>query len=330
MRGPIHIVATFADACGGSEGRAVHLYELLREHAEVRLWTEQTPDPVLARQWPIERIVLSRWHFPHRGDVIFVGAPRFGTWVHLAHLGRVTVIYNSDRPDRLERRLRGLARARAEELRVVFASERIAASVPHEGTVQLSPIDLERFAPAPDASRAQLRRTGATLPFRIGRHSRDERYKHGESDPALYRRLADAGCEVQVRGGTCLEGEINGTVGVRLEAVSPREPERFLQGLDAFIYRTRTDWFEASARVVVEALACGLPVVADRRGGYVEYIEDGVNGFLFESDDEAYEQLLTLARDPELHERMGSAARASAEELYAPRALQKIVDFYVD
>lgn len=42
---------------------------------------------------------------------------------------------------------------------------------------------------------------------------------------------------------------------------------------------------EAFGIVILEAMACGLPVVASRNGGIVDIIEDGVNGYLFEIGD---------------------------------------------
>jgi UDP-glucose:tetrahydrobiopterin glucosyltransferase len=44
-------------------------------------------------------------------------------------------------------------------------------------------------------------------------------------------------------------------------------------------------WNEAYGNVVVEAMACGVPVVAYRRGGPGELVEPGVNGLLVEPDD---------------------------------------------
>ncbi|MFM2079793.1 MAG: hypothetical protein RLZZ219_475 [Cyanobacteriota bacterium] len=44
-------------------------------------------------------------------------------------------------------------------------------------------------------------------------------------------------------------------------------------------------WNEAYGNVVVEAMACGVPVVAYRRGGPAELVQPGVNGFLVEPDD---------------------------------------------
>ena len=44
-------------------------------------------------------------------------------------------------------------------------------------------------------------------------------------------------------------------------------------------------WNEAYGNVVVEAMACGVPVVAYRRGGPGELVEPGVNGLLVPADD---------------------------------------------
>jgi len=46
-------------------------------------------------------------------------------------------------------------------------------------------------------------------------------------------------------------------------------------------------WVEAFGNVVVEALACGVPVVAYRRGGPQEIVKSGVTGWLVEPDSVA-------------------------------------------
>lgn len=43
-------------------------------------------------------------------------------------------------------------------------------------------------------------------------------------------------------------------------------------------------WMEAFGNVAIEALACGVPVIAYRCGGPGEIIEDGKSGFLVEPD----------------------------------------------
>lgn len=44
-------------------------------------------------------------------------------------------------------------------------------------------------------------------------------------------------------------------------------------------------WVEALGRVALESLCCGVPIIAYRRGGPGEIIEDGVSGFLVTPDD---------------------------------------------
>ena len=44
-------------------------------------------------------------------------------------------------------------------------------------------------------------------------------------------------------------------------------------------------WNEAYGNVVVEAMACGVPVLAYRRGGPGELVQPGVNGWLVDPDD---------------------------------------------
>lgn len=68
---------------------------------------------------------------------------------------------------------------------------------------------------------------------------------------------------------------------------------------------------------VVQYMAAGLPVVAQRTGSNAEVIEDGSNGFLVETPREWYERLSVLARDAELRRRMGTAARQTAVERFS-------------
>ena len=44
-------------------------------------------------------------------------------------------------------------------------------------------------------------------------------------------------------------------------------------------------WNEAYGNVIVEALACGVPVVAYKRGGPSEIIQHGQTGYLADPDD---------------------------------------------
>ena len=59
---------------------------------------------------------------------------------------------------------------------------------------------------------------------------------------------------------------------------------------------------------LLQYLAVGLPAVASPVGVNSDIIVDGDNGFLATTEDEWYERLHALCRQPELRTRMGQAA----------------------
>jgi glycosyltransferase involved in cell wall biosynthesis len=70
--------------------------------------------------------------------------------------------------------------------------------------------------------------------------------------------------------------------------------------------------------VLVEAMACGLPVVATGISGIPELVEDGVNGLLVAPDDPdaLAAAILRVAGDPELARRLGAAGRVTVAERF--------------
>lgn len=76
-------------------------------------------------------------------------------------------------------------------------------------------------------------------------------------------------------------------------------------------------WVEAFGNVAIEALACGVPVIAYRRGGPAEIVEEGKTGFLVEPDSvaglvEAIQRLDQINRD---------TCRQQAEAKYSTQAM---------
>jgi N-acetyl-alpha-D-glucosaminyl L-malate synthase BshA len=59
---------------------------------------------------------------------------------------------------------------------------------------------------------------------------------------------------------------------------------------------------------VQEAMACGVPVIANNVGGLPDLISDGTNGYLVNSDEETEERLRTLISSPEKRTSMGACA----------------------
>jgi glycosyltransferase involved in cell wall biosynthesis len=56
------------------------------------------------------------------------------------------------------------------------------------------------------------------------------------------------------------------------------------------------DWPEPFGLILIEALACGTPVIARRRGSVPETIRDGVTGFVRETDEELTQAVREVSR----------------------------------
>lgn len=81
--------------------------------------------------------------------------------------------------------------------------------------------------------------------------------------------------------------------------IGDSEKSAFLGGADALLFPIA--WPEPFGLVMIEAMACGTPVVAYDCGSVPEVIEDGVTGFIVRGEDEAVE---ALRRIPSLSRRV--------------------------
>ena len=86
----------------------------------------------------------------------------------------------------------------------------------------------------------------------------------------------------------------------------------FMRDIDVFLYINEPELPETWCRSVTEAMASGLPVVAENRGGIAEQIEHGENGFLCETDEEFIDCLDRLASKPGLRWTLGRKAHVKA------------------
>ncbi|MCP9799230.1 glycosyltransferase family 1 protein [Synechococcus sp. RedBA-s] len=98
---------------------------------------------------------------------------------------------------------------------------------------------------------------------------------------------------------------------------------------DAFLFPSST---ETLGLVLLEAMAAGCPVVGANRGGIPDIVTDGVNGCLYDPDDDASltAATLRLLASPERREQLRLAARQEAERWGWAGATAQLRRFYRD
>ena len=86
-------------------------------------------------------------------------------------------------------------------------------------------------------------------------------------------------------------------------------------------------WYDPCSLVVLEALACGRPVITTRFNGAAELMEDGREGFLLDAPDQTDRLAEAMKRllDPALRARLGAAARLAVEPYSIQRNFREMM-----
>ncbi|MNH48557.1 D-inositol 3-phosphate glycosyltransferase [compost metagenome] len=105
--------------------------------------------------------------------------------------------------------------------------------------------------------------------------------------------------------------------------IGDAQKSAFLGGAEALLFPI--DWPEPFGLVMIEALACGTPVVAFRCGSTPEIIEDGATGFLVDTMEQA------VAAAAKAHELDREAIRARFDLRFSATAMaRRYLDVYGD
>jgi glycosyltransferase involved in cell wall biosynthesis len=100
-----------------------------------------------------------------------------------------------------------------------------------------------------------------------------------------------------------------------LGEIGDRAKAELLGGAMALLFPI--DWPEPFGLVMIEALACGTPVIARRRGSVPEVLRDGVTGFLCETETE---MVCAVSQLPEISRRR---CREEFEARFSDRVMAK-------
>jgi glycosyltransferase involved in cell wall biosynthesis len=101
--------------------------------------------------------------------------------------------------------------------------------------------------------------------------------------------------------------------------ITDHQKPSFLSAAHALLFPV--NWPEPFGLVMIEAMACGTPVIAYRAGSVPEVIDDGVSGFIVNSEDEA------VAATKRLHELDRATVRATFDRRWTAR---RMAESYID
>jgi glycosyltransferase involved in cell wall biosynthesis len=132
-------------------------------------------------------------------------------------------------------------------------------------------------------------------------------------DGSLKAKLEELALQLEVNGRIHFTGKVD-------------NPNRLMSILDLFV---STSFSEGMSNTILEAMACGKPIVATDVGDSGKLVDDGHNGFLVQSEDSiGLEKAIRLILvDKNMLKKCGENSRKIAEQKFD---ITKMVDRYQD
>jgi glycosyltransferase involved in cell wall biosynthesis len=127
-----------------------------------------------------------------------------------------------------------------------------------------------------------------------------------------------------------LEKQFENDQRVRFVGHQARAEVYDLMGRASFLVAA-SQCYETFGLSIIEAFACGTPVVAARIGAFTELVEEGITGFLFEPGDvdSLQSAIDRMMASPSCHTLMRSTVRSRFEDVYdMERNYRALIDIY--
>jgi len=195
-------------------------------------------------------------------------------------------------------------------------------------------VNIELFYPYPDKEKEELRKSNKLVSkkvlvysgwlvegkgldtlleaFKLVASENRETYLLLLGKGPLGDRLKDKAGSLGISDNVCFKGNV------------PNVHE-YLNSADIFVFPS---FREGMPNSLLEAMACGLPVIASKIGGVVDVVEDGKSGILFEPGDVSglASAMVRLLNDNELRLKLGAEARKRIVDSFS---IDRIADEYI-
>lgn len=190
-------------------------------------------------------------------------------------------------------------------------------------TVVNNPVDLDAIANAAREAIEPTDQAGWIRPVIVSAGRLAEAKNYPLLIDALVRLRASVPARLFILGAGELESELRALVRSRHldDAVVfggfQRNPWKYMARADVFVL---TSHYEGFGNVLVEAMACGVPVIATSSPGTREIISDGVDGLLVDRHDagEVAAAIERVLSDAPLRARLAAAGRERAKQFALP------------
>ena len=237
---------------------------------------------------------------------------------------KTLVFAQSAPPSRWLEMLRAIAGDGVRPLELIVNSRAKALHFGDGHHVLPIPLELEEFAAAKPHARPE-----SAGDFVVGNVAGDGRVIASFPAGSPQERVAKAGFRLDIYDPGRLRYALGALPNVRSFSRHEVTLAQFLAPLSCYFYRSETWWKEGLGRDVFGAMALGIPVLCPRTSVHAEYIDDGVDGILYDDDACALEALASLRNNPARRTAMGTAARTSARRIFdageIARAYRRVV-----
>lgn len=171
-----------------------------------------------------------------------------------------------------------------------------------------------------------------TSKIKVGRHSRSQYVKWPNDPKQLLTIYPDSEkYEIHILGGADVPEKILGRLPSNWRVLEFGElaPREFLAGLDVFVYYTHPDWVESFGRVILEAMAVGVPVIISPI--YKNLFGDAA---IYAEPSEVETSIDQLMNDSDLYHKQVIKAQAFVDENFgykkhASRLRESIIETHV-